>query len=207
MGNPFNDELDWALRGKLVRVHTSHRVYDGWVERVHHQRGSIILHDCEVMNRLEDHKLSDPKRRGSVFIRNPEEVEVKRPRKEIIFPNLELIMDSPYIDHDFEVADDHMQSAYRNRFTGSFPVVRELEPDHPRYDTNDRYELINGHKRIAAAREAGLLRHPCESIRVDDETAKELVALAHSETEVSEPSADGESIPRGVEDASNEEDD
>lgn len=199
-GNPFNDHLDWAVKGKEVRVHTSHRVYEGWAEILHHQRGSIILHDAVVKRRI-DAGLSEGEDVGSVFIRTPEQVEVIRPKKRIEQVELAFIVDSPFYDADFEATDHHTRMAYRNQYTGGFPVARiihrENEPEH--------YELINGHKRVAAARRAGMDAHPVEVIDVDDATAKELVALAHSEEETT---GDPHSTPlEEFTDGDNEEDD
>lgn len=75
----------------------------------------------------------------------------------------------PYPDHDldFEPKDRIIRSCYRNQYAKSFPVVREDGT------------IINGHKRIEAARVAGLERHPVEVIDVTDEQAAELFAVAH----------------------------
>jgi hypothetical protein len=40
---------------------------------------------------------------------------------------------------------------------------------------------LNGHKRVAAARVAGLDSHAVEVVSVSDEVADELLALAHPE--------------------------
>src|SRR6056297_1527640 len=44
--DPFDDTLDRALRGKYVRVHTEAGTFEGWADRVHHDRGSVVLHDA-----------------------------------------------------------------------------------------------------------------------------------------------------------------
>lgn len=179
MSNPFNDRLDWALQGKYVRVHTSHRVYTGWVERVHHQRGSVILHDAEVQTRLADHELSDPEKVGSVFCRSPEQVVTLKPRKTIEYLDVDFVTDSPHYDAELEPTDYHMRRCYRNGFAGSFPVVRPVYED----EEPENYELINGHKRVEAMRRVGLDQHPFEVFECTDEQAEQLYQLAHREQE------------------------
>lgn len=53
---------------------------------------------------------------------------------------------------DFTPRDDVMRRCYRNQFAESFPVV-----------TTDGV-IINGHKRITAAKIVGFERHPVEII-------------------------------------------
>lgn len=65
--NPFHDTLDWALQGKYARVVEAGRTYEGWIERVHHGRGSVVMHNVTV---------DDTEELGSVFIRTPDIVEV-----------------------------------------------------------------------------------------------------------------------------------
>lgn len=156
--NPFHDTLDWALQGKYARVITDNRTYKGWVERVHHSQGSVVMHNVTV---------DDSETLGSVFIRTPDIVEVIKPKKRIEWRDVNEL--SPFPDHDleFEPKDDIIRSCYRNQYAKSFPVVREDGT------------IINGHKRIKAARVAGLERHPVEVIDVTDEQASELFAVAH----------------------------
>lgn len=45
--NPFNDTLDWTFQGKYTRVYGNNgRVYEGFVDRVHHNRGSVVIHNA-----------------------------------------------------------------------------------------------------------------------------------------------------------------
>lgn len=156
--NPFHDTLDWALQGKYARVVAAGRVYEGWVERVHHSRGSVVMHNVTV---------DDTEELGSVFIRTPDIVEVIKPQKRVEWRDVDELQPFPDHDLDFEPKDDIIRSCYRNQYAKSFPVVREDGT------------IINGHKRIKAARVAGLDRHPVEVIDVTDEQAAELFAVAH----------------------------
>ena len=72
--NPFHHTLDWALQGKYARVVAAERTYEGWVERVHHSRGSVVMHTVTVDGTEE---------LGSVFVRTPDVVEVIKPQKRV----------------------------------------------------------------------------------------------------------------------------
>lgn len=172
--NPFNDTLDWALRGKYVRIHTDTGVFEGWVARVHHSRGSVVLHDAT--NTTTEESL------GSVFIRVCDVVEVLKPKKRIEFAPLDQLTPYPEYDIDFTPSDSVIRQCYRNQFPGSFPVIRE------------NGTIINGHKRVAAAEISGIERLPVEVIKVTDQQAADLFRLAHrSEIESTDTTAaDGE---------------
>lgn len=173
MSNPFFDNLDNTLRGKLVEVRASNGdQYTGTLSRIDHKRGSVLLYDAD---RHTDGG-ADEADIASTFIRNVESIaalERLGVTKQIDFPRVESIDDSPYLPdtHNNTPPDTHLRGAYRDGFTGSFPVCREIE---------QTYELINGHKRIEACRRVGLERHPVEVISCTDEQAKELVELAHN---------------------------
>lgn len=172
--NPFNDTLDWTLQGKLVRVHNADgEWYQGWCEKVHHQRGSVILHDCKRAESLKDLKGSKGsfERVGSVFIRTVDTATVIKPKKRIEYMDPSFCHPHPLHPMDFEVDDHILRRCYRNQFAGSYPVV------------NHDGTIINGHKRIEAAKMAGLTYHPVEKIHVTDEQAEELYRLAHREQE------------------------
>jgi len=36
--NPFNNELEWAVLGKYLRVYDGERTYEGWGVRMHHDK-------------------------------------------------------------------------------------------------------------------------------------------------------------------------
>lgn len=182
--NQFNQSLDWLLKGKYVEVSTEEYLVRGWVERVHHKRGSLVLHDGErkkhPKHAPEDDDWSPI---GGAFIRTPNAMMLTKPEqgKEIkmISPDITV----PFPDHplDFDPVDSHIRNAYRNQYTGSYPVVRELPETHEEYDTNDRYQIINGHKRLEAARVAGLQFHPVEVLRCTDAEAYDLFHVAHKD--------------------------
>lgn len=156
--NPFNKTLDWALRGKRARVREEEREYLGWIDRVHHGRGSVVMHDVET---------GSGEHLAAVFVRNPETVEVVKPGKRIEYRRLEEIRPHPEYPVRFTPRDVIVRRCRRNGYAGSFPVVRE------------NGEILNGHKRVKAARVAGLERHPVEVVAVTDEQALELLKTAH----------------------------
>jgi ParB family chromosome partitioning protein len=161
VGNPFYDTLDRALRGKWARVHTDYGVFEGWVARLNHGPGSVVLFDATETESGEDV--------GNVYIRNPEVVTALRPRKRVEFLDLGELTPHPDYPETPTPKDRVVRSAYRNQFAGSFPVV-----DH-------RGTIINGHKRINAALVAGLERHPVEVVEVDEDERDELFRVAHRE--------------------------
>ena len=103
-GNPFHDTLDWALQGKYARVVAEGRTSEGWVERVHHSRGSVVMHNVTV---------DDTEELGSVFIRTPDVVEVIKPKKRVEWRSLNEVQPFPDHDLDFEPKDDMIRSCYR----------------------------------------------------------------------------------------------
>jgi ParB family chromosome partitioning protein len=181
----FNNLLDWTVQAKYVRVYAANAVYEGWAADVHKNKNSIILHGATEVSRDHDRDI------GSVYLRTCNTIEVLKPQKEIAFVDLDEVEKYPGYDIEFEPSLDMVRTAYRNRSTGSFPVV-----------TADRKIIINGHKRIAAAKLAGLERHAVEVIDVTPLEAQELFELAHpdhdrddatSETETSQPT-DGQRL-------------
>jgi ParB family chromosome partitioning protein len=163
--NPFNRALDWALQGKRARVSDGQTTYVGWIDRIHHSRGSVLLHDATI---VETDGTGEPDEElASVFIRNPGTIVALKPGKRIKYCPLEDL--TPFPDHpqDFETRDTEIERCARNGYAGSFPVVRE------------NGQILNGHKRIEAARQAGLAFHPVEVLSVTDEQAHELYRIAH----------------------------
>jgi hypothetical protein len=176
--NPFNRSLDWALRGKYARVRDDGQTYEGWIERIHHGRGSVILHDVTT---------DEGEHLASVFVRSPGTITALELTmgKQIEYRPLEDLQPFPEHPQAFDPADDVIRRCVRNRYAGSFPVVR----------TNG--EILNGHKRVAAARRAGLERHPVEVVDVTDEQARELYQIAHRSHEEPDSGEAGEAGEAG----------
>jgi NAD-dependent DNA ligase len=163
-GNPFHNTLDTGLRGKRVRVATDAGTFVGWVERVHHSRGSVVLFDAENEDTGEE--------LGAVYVRNPNVVVALTPSKRIEYRRLDEL--EPHHEYPGGVTPDDavVRACRRAGYAGSFPVVR----------TDGT--ILNGHKRVRAAEVAGLEHHPVEVVDVTDEQARELFAIAHRELAV-----------------------
>lgn len=172
--NPFHYVMDAAFRGARVRVYSGERTYEGLLDRALHGQGSVLLHDAVLLDD-DGEEVEVGSGPGSVFVRVVDAIVALDSHKDVRVVDVGAIEPSPHLEWEFEIVDDHMRSAYRDGFTGSFPVVRPLGGD------GDRWELINGHKRVAAAQAVGLETHPVEVIDVDDDLARELFELAHRE--------------------------
>lgn len=166
MTNPFNQTLDHTMRGKYVEVEEQNGTeYHGWLARIHHNRGSVLLHDATEPD--------SGRQLGTVFVRIAHAIRVLGPRKTIEYAPVCEIHESPYYNGETETVASHKRGAYRDGFTESFPVVR------PHPECPAEYELINGHKRISACREVGCTHHPVEVVSATDAEARELVRLEH----------------------------
>lgn len=161
MEDSFIDAVDGTLRGKYVRVHSEVGVFEGWADRTDPDRGSIVLHDAT--NTTTEESI------GSVFLRTCTAVEVLRPAKRIEFCAVGDLDPNPDYELTEPPAREIIRRAYRNRFPGEFPVVRE------------NGTILTGHEQVAAAEVAGLSHISVEMIAVDDEQAAELFRLAHGD--------------------------
>jgi ParB family chromosome partitioning protein len=162
--NPFNDSLDTGLRGKRARVETDSGTFVGWIERVHHSRGSVILFDATEQDTGDE--------LGAVYVRTPDVVVALTPSKRIENRRLADLDPHPEYHGGVVPKDDVVRACRRAGYAGSFPVVR----------TDGT--ILNGHKRVRAAEVAGLDRHPVEVVDVTDDQAAELFAIAHREQAV-----------------------
>jgi ParB family chromosome partitioning protein len=174
MSNPFYTDLDRSFRGKVVRAENGRSTYRGVVSRINHNDSSVVLYDCET--RDPDGEWTHI---GAAYLRTVDAMHVvhsaAKHRRRIHYPNIDEVSKSPFYPGEIGTPpDDHIRGAYRNGFTGSFPVCRMVDDEYGRY-----YELINGHKRLKACEIAGLEHHPVEVIECTDEEAKELVRIAH----------------------------
>lgn len=167
----FSDTVDTTLRGKYVRVHSDVAAFEGWVNRIAPDRGSIVLYDAT--NTTTEESI------GSVFLRTCEAVEILRPTKRIKFCALTDLNPYPHYQRPDPPSPERIQLAHRNNFAGGFPVVRE------------NGTILAGHKYVAAADAAGLEHIPAEIVAVSDEQAAELFRLAHDGDEINTDAASG----------------
>jgi NAD-dependent DNA ligase (contains BRCT domain type II) len=168
--NPFNKTLDTSLRGKRARVETDTGTFVGWVERVHHSRGSVVLFDATDQDTGDD--------LGAVYVRTPDVVVALTPSKRIDYRRVDNLTPHPEYPGGVDPKDKVVRACRRDGYAGSFPVVR----------TDGT--ILNGHKRVLAASVAGLDHHPVEVVDVTDDQARELFKIAHRELVVdSDPDA------------------
>lgn len=163
MSNPFYQTLDWTVRGKLCRVMDGETTFTGWLDRVNHHDGSVVIHSATI-----ERPDGNTETIGGVYVESPGTIEVIKPSKTVEYVDLDDLQPHPDHPQDFNPEDRIIRGCYRNQFAKSFPVIRESNGT-----------IINGHKRIAAAEAAGLEKHPVEVVNVTDEQAQELFELAH----------------------------
>ena len=151
--DPFYYQLDEEYRGTLVRVHTDEYTYEGWCRMFHYNQHAILLYDV---------KRNDGEEVGPVTINEPEtieRIETGAPIREI---PVSAIRPSPYNAREYDTPD-HKTFVKDTRDRGhllTFPAVR------PTSDSG--YETVGGHKRMEAARRAGLDDVPVRVLDLDD---------------------------------------
>jgi ParB family chromosome partitioning protein len=155
----------------FARVRDGGQTYEGGIERIHHGRGSVILHDVTT---------DEGEHLAGVFVRSPGTIAALEAGKQVESPRVDDLQPFPEHPQAFDPDDDIIRRCARNKYAGSFPVVRETG------------EILNGHKRVAAARRAGLESHPVEVLDVTDEQARELYQIAHRSHEEPDSGEAGE---------------
>lgn len=149
----FYYQLDDDFRGTRVRVHTSEHSYEGWTRMWHFDQHAVLLYDATR---------DDGEELGPVTINKPETVARLDSRAPIRKINVSAIGPSPYSARNHDDAD-HQQFARQTRERGhllTFPTVRPL--------SNGEYETVGGHRRVEAARRAGLEEIPVRVVELND---------------------------------------
>ena len=159
--DPFYYELDERYRGTRIRVHTADYTYEGWCRMFHYDQHAVLLFDTER---------DDGEAVGPVTISEPETIERIEAGDPIREVDVDAIRPSPYSAREFDTPD-HQEFVKDTRERGhllTFPAVRPL-PD-------GKYETLSGHKRLEAARRAGLDQLPVRVVELDDwEAARRFV--------------------------------
>lgn len=163
MSNPFIDGMDDRLRGRYVRaVSNQGRVYRGWVERIHHHERHLMLRDATLVDEDETDV-------GSTLVTRATEVAVLEDDSRIERIALRTIEPAPYHEREFQESENrgYVADVRDTGFVGSFPVVRPIDGDldHP---GSEGFEVVEGHKRIWACRQAGIVTHPVEIVDISD---------------------------------------
>lgn len=158
MGNPFHDLLDDRFRAEKAIVRRGDDVVYGWVRMWHYNQPVVVLDGAVRMGEEAD----GDEYIGTIFIAEPDSVETDRgPQSEVreIPPN--KAQPSPYTQRVYDDPDFHtyVRRVRKRGHLGSFPTVR---------DGDDGYEIVSGHKRIEAAKRAGLGEVPVYVAEMDD---------------------------------------
>jgi ParB family chromosome partitioning protein len=177
MTNPFTKSLD-EFRGQHVRA-VSHdgRTYEGFVERLHHHNRHVVLRGATT---------DDGTYVGRVLVSHVDVLETTEPTGRVERIALHAIEPAPYHAREFDAADDrgYIARVRSDGWAGSFPTVRPTCGDGDLEHPGDRgFEIVEGHKRIWVANEAGLNSHPVHIIEIDDWTATRRFAADHLPTE------------------------
>lgn len=165
MSNPFTQSLDPNLRGRYVRVVSNDgQVLEGWLERMHHHDRHVVLRDAVDVDRDEE--------LGAAMISHADVIEVLEAPSRIERVALDDVEPAPY--HEREITLDgnrqYVDQVRDRGFVGSFPVVRPI---------HGAFEIVEGHKRIWACRQAGLEAHPMEIVDVDEWAAARRFVADH----------------------------
>jgi len=176
MSNPFYDAMDDSLRGRRVEVITAQdRVYSGWVDRIHHSQRTVLLHDASLIS--DDGDVADF---GTTMVHNAVEVAAVDPQSRIERLSLRAIQPSPYHQREFEESENrgYVADVRDTGYVGSYPVVRPIDGDldHP---GAEGFEVVEGHKRVWACRQAGVTTHPFRVVDVDDWAAARRFVADH----------------------------
>jgi len=164
--NPFHRSLEDNFRGERVRVTSNDgETYEGWVERMHHHDRHVVLRDATHLDTGDDV--------GAVMLAHADVLEVIEPTSRIEAVAVDTIEPAPYHAAEFDAADnrDYIAEVRDRQFVGSFPVARE------RYDGT--LEVVEGHKRLWACKQAGVDEHPVEVVDVDDWAATRRFVADH----------------------------
>jgi ParB family chromosome partitioning protein len=163
--NPFHQSLE-SFRGKHVRVVSNDgRAYEGWIERIHHHDRHVVLRgatDLETGDTV-----------GGAMVAHADVIQEVDPDTRIEELPLDAIQPAPYHARKLDASDNrgYIADVRENGWAGSFPVVRPIG--------DGEYEVVEGHKRLWVAEQAGLDSHPVEIDDVDEWTATQRFVADH----------------------------
>jgi|GEM_PF-1917113 len=156
MSNPLFDALDDHFRGERVRVvGNDGTTYEGWAERLHHHDRHVLLRDAVNVDRDDDI--------GTAYVAHCDSIEILEGDSRIEPVSPDAIEPAPYAVREFDREGNcgYIARVRNDGWTGSFPVVRPV-------DGTEAFEVVEGHKRLWVAEQAGLTTHPVEIVDVDD---------------------------------------
>lgn len=139
-GNPFHDQADDEFIGRRVRVQTDTLTYEGWLRYREYQSEAVLLADAEREG-------TDV---GSVVLHDVNAIEHCEPDTTIERIPVSQIKPSPYSQRSFDTSQfrEFVRSVRERGDLIRFPLVRPIE--------DGKFEIVSGHRRCEAARQAGL---------------------------------------------------
>lgn len=164
MSNPFTGELD-DFRGHEVVVESEDGdTFRGWCRLWDYGSQSLILLDA---TRLKD-DVSD-EYVGKVYVRRPMSVRFATPTGRVEALPPEEIALTPWSQRDFSGIEFHHYVTKVQDWgrPGSYPVVRERDPDEYEMDQEPGLVVVDGNKRVAASRAANVDRLPVRVLDMD----------------------------------------
>lgn len=153
------------LRGEFVRVVSNDgQVFQGWVEDLDDHR-HVLLRDAELVG---DGSTGD---RGTVVVAHADSIEEIEPESRVAPANLRNLQAAPWATRELHIEDHRLfvDEVRRDGWASSYPVVRPLDATAQRGER--LFEIVEGHKRVWAARQAGLQAHPVEIVGLGDASA------------------------------------
>ena len=154
MTNPIHDSMDEHFRGRRVRVVSNDgEVYVGWCERIHHRDRHVVLRDARDPVNGRDH--------GPVFVSHADTISALDDESRIDRVAIDDVDAAPWSAGEWAARGNrgYIRDVRDQGFVGSYPVVRPVDGE---------YEIVEGHKRLWVAEQAGLTTHPVEVVDVND---------------------------------------
>lgn len=150
-GNPFHTQADDLLVGQHVMVRTPELVYEGWLQIREYNDVAVVLRDATREPRTESAQDST-EQVGDVVVHDIEAIERAESATTIERVPVEALDRSSYTQRSFEDPDfrTYVRTVRERGHLLSFPLVRPLA------GKEAEYEVVSGHRRTEAARQAGL---------------------------------------------------
>jgi hypothetical protein len=149
--NPFHDQADDLLVGQHVRVRTPETAYEGWLQIREYNDVAVVLRDA-TREPTSAGAQNGTEQVGDVVVHDIEAIEQTEPATTIERVALEGVVGSPYTQRSFEGSEfrTYVRTVRERGHLLSFPLVRPIAT------AEAAYELVSGHRRTEAARQAGL---------------------------------------------------
>lgn len=161
MSSGFDSAVASSFRGEFARVVSNDgQIFQGWVEDVQADNRHVLLRDAVLV--FEGGTDS----RGAVLVAHADSIEKLNRESAIARAALGNLRQAPWHTAEFDVADHqlYVDEVRREGWASSFPVVRQIQDERRSPD----FEIVEGHKRLWAAAQAGLDAHPVEIVELDD---------------------------------------